>query len=414
MQNDVVIIGGGVAGLSCARELIKKGRQVLVLEANDKVGGRIATEENDGYLFDRGFQVLQTGYPDIDSYLDLDALNLHPFPAGVIIRFRGKFHEIADPRKHPGTILSTLGASVGTLGDRYRLLKLVRHVTGRPMAALFEEAEESALQFLKKSGFTDTFINSFFVPFFAGATLERSLEPSSHVLKYLVRVFAEGDACLPAEGMASIPKQLLADLPADTVRSKAKVVKIDGNTLTLENEEKLQAEKIIIATEESAIQNLVTGAPVRRSISETCLYFSTDWKPPFSDPFLVLNGEDDGPINNIAFPSLVSPRYAPPGKTLVCIVVLGEKWQAHKVLLEQVVRQGKEWFGRAVDNWQYLKTVRVNHALPEQAIPLPNPYKPYFISGGCVHICGEHQGVPGLLWALQSGKMLADKIGVEA
>lgn len=410
MQNDVIIIGGGVAGLSCARELIKKGRQVLVLEATDKVGGRISTEKVDGYFFDRGFQVLQTGYPDIESYLDLKGLQLNSFPSGVVIRCGGKFHEIADPRKHPAVILTTLGAPVGNLSDRFRMLKLVRHVTLKPMAALFEDKEESALEFLQNYGFTNTFIQSFFVPFFAGATLERSLTASSHVLKYLVRVFAMGDACLPAAGMSAIPEQLLGDLPAETVRYNARVEKVEPNCVTLEDGEQLEAAQIIIATEEPALQKLTTKGSARRSISETCLHFSTEWKPPFSNPFLVLNGENDGPVNNVAFPSLVSPDYAPPGKILVSVVVLGEKWQQEEDLHQKVLSQLKEWFGTTVESWEHLKTTRIYHALPEQNVPLANPYKvtPAIDSG--IYFCGEYNGVPGLLWALMSGKMTAENI----
>lgn len=42
---DVVIVGGGLSGLIAAREVLAAGREPLVLEANDRVGGRILTEE---------------------------------------------------------------------------------------------------------------------------------------------------------------------------------------------------------------------------------------------------------------------------------------------------------------------------------------------------------------------------------
>ena len=410
MQNDVVVIGAGVAGLSCARELCKLGRQVLVLEASNRVGGRIATERVDGYLLDRGFQVLQTGYPEIDSYLDLDGLELKAFPSGVVIRHGGDFHQIADPRKHPGSFLSTLSAPIGTIGDRFRMLKLVRLVTSRPMAEIFEDKEESALHFLQHYGFTEKFIHSFFVSFFAGATLERTLNASSHVLKYLVRVFALGKACLPAGGMGAIPLQLLNGLPNETVRYNARVEGVDGHTITLRGGEKVRADHIVLATEEPAVKKLLPNCNVRRSVSETCIYFSTDWKPPFANPFLVLNGGIDGPINNIAFPSMVAPRYAPPGKTLIAVVVLGEEWQQKSNLIELVLHQSREWFGDAVDSWVHLKTYIIDHALPEQLMPVQNPYQPPDTQEDSMYICGEHQGVPGLLWALMSGRLAAEKI----
>ncbi len=410
MQHDVVVIGGGVAGLTCAIKLHKQGRQVLVLEEKNQVGGRIATENVGGFLLDRGFQVLQTGYPDINSYLDLEGLHLKDFPSGVVIRYEGDFHQFADPRKHPGSLLSTVVSPIGTIGDRIRMLKLVRSVTKKTMAEIFEEKEETALAFLKGRGFTDTYINSFFIPFFAGATLERSLNASSHVLKYLVRVFAMGRACIPAGGMADIPNQLVSRLPEQTVRCNAKVERIDGNTVILSDGEDLQAKHIVLATEEPAFKQLVPESSVRRSVTETCIYFSADWMPPFKNPFLILNGETDGPINNMAFPSMVSSQYAPSGKTLIAIVVLGEEWQKKSNLSDLVLAQCEEWFGEKVKEWSHLKTYRIAHALPDQSLPMSSPYRLSDSEEENTVICGEHQGVPGLLWAMMSGRLAAEKI----
>lgn len=410
MQYDVLVIGGGVAGLTCAVELHKQGQQVLVLEQGNQVGGRISTENVDGFLLDRGFQVLQTGYPDIGSYLDLDKLDLKDFPSGVVIRFGGDFHLIADPRKHLGGLLSTMTAPIGTLGDRYRMLRLVHSVTQKPMSDIFQGKEETALDFLKRKEFTDTFINSFFIPFFAGATLERSLNASSHVLQYLVRVFAMGQACVPASGMSAIPHQLAARLPELSVRCNAQVKEIAGNTVTLSDGERLQAKSIVLATDEPSVKQLVPGSRVRRSVAETCIYFHAAWKPPFKHPFLVLNGETDGPINNIAFPSMVSSQYAPPGQTLIAVVVLGEEWQ-EKSNLEGLVRaQCVEWFGKGVEEWSHLKTYRIDHALPDQSLPLPDPFRLPGLKQEGILTCGEHQGIPGLLWAMMSGRMAAEKI----
>lgn len=408
MEYDVLIIGGGVAGLTCAIELHEKGKRVLVLEKNDQPGGRIATEEVDGFLLDRGFQVLQTGYPDISSYLDLDSLQLSAFPSGVMIRYGGTCYTIADPRKHPASLFFTLTAPVGTLGDRMRMLRLTRSLCGKSMEEIFQGEEVTTSQFLKKKGFTNTFINSFFIPFFAGATLKRSLNASSHVLQYLVRVFAMGEACLPAKGMASIPRQLADRLPEETLRCGAEVEKIDGRSVILRGGETLRAQKIVLATEESAVKELAPERSVRKSISETCLYFQSDGPPPVKHPFLILNGESNGPINNIAFPSMVAPNYAPSGKTLIAAVVLGEEWQNQEDLAGAVQAQCVDWFGQEAKKWSQLKTYRIEHALPDQSPPLPSPFQLPESRAGLV-ICGEHQGTPGLLWAIMSGRLAAEK-----
>ncbi len=55
MSLDVIVVGAGLAGLHAALRLQAAGREVIVLEASDAVGGRIRTDEVDGMLLDRGF-----------------------------------------------------------------------------------------------------------------------------------------------------------------------------------------------------------------------------------------------------------------------------------------------------------------------------------------------------------------------
>ena len=71
---DVVIVGAGLAGLACADDLTKAGLECRVLEGSDGVGGRVRTDAVDGYLLDRGFQILLTAYPEVQCRLDLEAL----------------------------------------------------------------------------------------------------------------------------------------------------------------------------------------------------------------------------------------------------------------------------------------------------------------------------------------------------
>ena len=71
----VVVVGAGMAGLRCALELQGRGLETLVLEAGDAAGGRVRTDEIDGFLVDRGFQVLLTAYPEARSTFDYGELD---------------------------------------------------------------------------------------------------------------------------------------------------------------------------------------------------------------------------------------------------------------------------------------------------------------------------------------------------
>ena len=414
MKYDVVIVGAGIAGLSCAAALHHKNLSFIILESCNRLGGRIKTDVIDGFQLDHGFQVLQTGYPEASRVLDFQKLKLKKFPSGVAVRYNKKFHVIADPRRHPKYLFSTLFSPIGTLKDRFLMLKLAKDVCRGSLEVLFDKEEQPAINFLQDWGFSAGFIDRFFVPFFAGACLDPNITASSHVLKYIFRVFAQGDATLPSEGMGGIPRQIAGRLPKDSIRYDSRVIGIDDTNVTLEDGSKFYGKTVVIATSQKALPGLVSSLSVPPSIGETCLYYSADWLPPHKEPFLLLNGEGRGPINNIAFPSLVSPDYAPPGKTLIVAVVLGRDNMARPDLEQRVRDQCADWFGVQVERWKHIQTFRIEHALPSQKPPTVHPYVPQEPVSKNLRIIGEHRSLPGIQWALLSGRMAAEAIISEA
>ncbi len=124
-NDPVVVVGAGVAGLACAKTLTQADVPVRVIEAGDDVGGRVRTDRVDGFLLDRGFQVLLTSYPDARRLLDYEALDLRLFHAGALVRSRGRFHRLSDPRRHPTEIAQTLSSDIPSFRDRVQMLRLV-------------------------------------------------------------------------------------------------------------------------------------------------------------------------------------------------------------------------------------------------------------------------------------------------
>jgi len=408
-ENPVIIVGGGIAGLACARRLHELGIPVRILEASGRTGGRIKTDHRDGYRLDRGFQVLQTAYPEAQRALDFSRLDLRRFAPGAMIRIRGRFHTVADPLRRPQALLDTLRAPIGGLGDRLRLLRLAHRVCRGPLEALFRQPETTAMAFLRAQGFSAKMIERFFVPFFGGVCLDPRIRASSRVLGYVLRMFASGDAAIPAMGMEEIPKQLAAGVPPEWVQTGTRVRRIGDENVLLEDGRSMPACAVVVATEGPETARLFGLPSAPASVAETCLYFGCDrasWHPAY----LLLNGDGRGPINNVSFPSGVSSAYAPTGKSLASVVVLGNPEEDDGVLLRKIQDQLADWFGPEVRRWRHLETYRIPHALPDQSPPTCNPTCPESQVRPGVFVCGEHGSLPGIQWALLSGRRAADAV----
>ena len=406
---DVIIVGGGISGLSCARILNERGISVLVIEKTGRPGGRVKTDREDGFLFDRGFQVLQTAYPEAQRFLNYQTLDLRTFVPGAVIRVDGSFYTIADPFRSPQNIIGTMTAPIGSLADRWRLLRLASKCCRGPLDNIFQGSDAPSKAFLRAEGFSDIMINRFFVPFFGGVCLDPEIQASSRVLKYVLRMFARGDAALPAEGMEAIPRQMADGLPPGCIRTGTRVVGVESNQVSLEDGTKLMAKAIVLATEGLETKRLLDLPQKNTFRGEICHYFACG-NPTIERAFLILNGEGVGPINNMAIPSLVAPGYAPKGESLISVVSLGASENNSSNLLKEVRLQLIEWFGQKAARWRHLRTYRIKHALPDQSPPTQDPTGSISVTKSGVWICGEHRGLPGIQWALASGRRVAEAI----
>ena len=214
---DVLIIGAGLTGLSAARHLYRQNFSVKVLEATDRVGGRVKTDRVDGYLLDRGFQVLLTQYPETKEWLDYDALDLKPFAPGATILNEQGIHQVMDPFRVPTAAFKTLAAPVGSLADKLRMLWLKNRLKGMTLEDIFAQPEITTLSAIQKYGFSERMLRNFFQPFIAGIFLENGLITSRREFDFVFKMFSEGDTAVPAQGMEEIPRQLVAQIPPDAV-----------------------------------------------------------------------------------------------------------------------------------------------------------------------------------------------------
>ncbi len=404
---DVLVVGAGLSGLACARQVHRRGLSVQVVESTDRVGGRVRTDLVEGFRLDRGFQVMLTAYPEAELELDYEALDLHAFYDGALVQYNGRFHRIADPFRHPFDVPKTLFSPVGTTADKVRVARIRRRLLHLSVPEIMEREEKTALEALRdRWGFSSNVIDRFFRPFFGGIFLDRSLETSSRMLEFIFKMFADGQAVLPAGGMENIPRQMRAHLPDDAVRLNTSVEAVDGQTVVLENGETMEASAVVVATSAPEAHRLIGNVSPVEGRSTVCLYYDAPGSP-LDDPVLVLNGEGVGPINNVVVPSDVAPGYAPEGRALVTAVVVGDPPEDGESLERAVRDQLISWFGLAAGGWTHLQTTHVPYALPDQSPPfLSSPERAVRRRPG-LYLCGDHRRTGSINGAIAAGRAAA-------
>ncbi len=396
----ITIIGAGIAGLTCAKYLKDRGIEALVLEASDGVGGRVRTDEFDGFKMDRGFQVLLTSYPETQKLLNYKDLNFKKLPSGARIRIGYDFFVMPNPLKNILTAPQALFSPVGGIFDKLKILRLNAEMRNADEPTV--RSEETTIEFLKNFGYSETMISRFFIPFFGGVFLEKDLATSASLFKFLFGMFSKGDIVVPENGMQEIPDQIAKHLSSDQIRLNDPVRRIEGTTIYLENNQTFKAAKIVLATEAGTSARLFGEVSNIDFNGTTCLYFESDSPLNFDDePYLIINSNTDEIINHILPISDVSPNYAPENKTLISVSIIGNK----EVKTEEVQTELAKWFG--TDKvWRHLKTYKIPNALPR--FFKDSATETNLKISETLYRCGDYTAYPSLNAAMKTGRQVAE------
>mmetsp|Transcript_158524 Transcript_158524/g.279895 ORF Transcript_158524/g.279895 Transcript_158524/m.279895 type:complete len:428 (-) Transcript_158524:102-1385(-) len=410
----VAVVGAGVAGLVCAKELEKAGIDIELFEAADRVGGRVQTDYYQGYKLDLGFQILLDAYPEARRHLDYSSLSLRCFAPGAVLAHAGQLKVVAHPLKYPWQLLGTFRTALAwglmsSVMDVLRLLKLVVHwIFSSPYRQLETASKvQTTSALLKDLGLSNNMVNQFLRPFFEAIYVSPLQEQSSAMFNFVLRMLAFGGAALPERGMRAIPEYLASTLKGqirlstsvEEVRSSG--VKVDGDWKSFD--------AVVVATAWPAASSMLALSPPRATRSATW-YFALQSPPPVADPLIILQsyGKDDpceselmrSRVVNIGFPSTVQPSYAPPGHALAAVTVMG--MQAEEAWVRSQV---ESMLGMDCSSWQLLRKYDIGFHQPAQ-VPLQLPGDVATSVDG-IFCCGDHRSYPTLDGAMLSGRLVA-------
>ncbi|MGW5353716.1 NAD(P)/FAD-dependent oxidoreductase [Streptomyces sp. NPDC004031] len=399
---DVIVIGAGLAGLAAAHHLLDAGLTVGVLEATERVGGRMATDTVDGFRLDRRPQLLNTSYPEFHRVPGLRGLPLAALAPGALVRAGGRGYRVGDPR-------GIRAAGLGSALDRARLAATLGRLAGAPDGRLAARPETTAAQALARRGFAPRSVEGFLRPLLAALLCDPELQTSSRVADLVLRGFARGRTCVPAGGAASLPERLAAALPPGTVRLGTRAERVAVHSVRTADGTELPCRAVLVATGARAAADLLPGLRVP-GFHQVTVYHHTAPAAPLREPVLVLDADRLGPVSHSLPASAIDPTRAPAGRPLITSVVLGPPPDGDS---DKTVRAHlAELYDTPTDEWELLG-VRTD---PEAVAAMPAPHdlhRPVRLLDG-LYVCGSHRTSSTVQGALISARRAASTVARDA
>lgn len=392
MSRPIVVVGAGLAGLVCARRLYRAGFPVLIIEADSRAGGRLKTDEIQGFRMDRGFQVYFSAYPNAGLELDLPALNLRPFEPGARMWDGKRFREFHRDNVIEMGINAVTGRSPVPMGDLMRTAEWDRDVKQTLTNDIWKQEDRSVAEMLKEARFTDQFMEGFVRPFFGGIFLDRQMDVSANMFKFVWKMLSVGNTSVPAEGMEEIPRQIAGQLPSEIFRFNSRVDRLvkEGNRVTgvqLTTGEVIEAHSVVVAVEAPEAERLTGIKTPGGAKGSTTIYFDAA-ESPTDSAILLVNNSGMGEVNHVVDMSQLSRSCAPVRRRLIAATILGVPNESDSALAKNVRYEISQWLPKSgVTSWRPLKVDRIPYA--------QMPMKPGFRD----HLPSCHTGTAGLFLA---------------
>ena len=399
-HTDIIILGAGPAGLACALKCQQLGREYLLIEGSNRIGGRLGSLYEDGYIFDLGFQVYNSAYVNTNRLLDLDELNLKYFKPGAAVHYGNSFQVVSDPLRDISKVFSTIFSNITTVSDKLKILSLKNSLSNYNIEE--DKTDDiTTLRFLKQYGFSEKMIDNFFIPFFSGIFHEKTLDTSSKFFKYVFSNFNNGLASLPEKGMQVIPEQLMSKIDIERVMMEKTAINIDdGNKVIFDDGDIIKGENIILTGESTTL-----AEKIKYEYNEVnTIYFTTENEIENGD-YIHLYPEDNL-INNIAIPSSISSAYSNGHSHLISITIL--EYDCSDIeLIKKIRKRLSNYYGGEPGSYDFLRTFSISKATIKQ--PVGHFERKKIVKNGLI-IAGEQSTNGSIEGAIISGLNAADQL----
>ncbi|WP_069811746.1 NAD(P)/FAD-dependent oxidoreductase [Streptomyces sp. TP-A0874] len=411
---DVIVVGSGLAGLSAAHRIAEAGLSVAVLEASGRPGGRMVTDQVDGFLLDRSGRLLTTGSMELTRHAGLSSLVLRPFSAGVLVRSGGRSRRMPELRSTRGALTTVRALAHAARAprsdalDQARLTAALNRLAGTPTGRTLARPERSAAEALSSRGLPARTVDGFLRPLLAALLGDPELTTSSHCADLALRGYARGRLCLPAGGASALPDLLAAALPPDTVCTGVRAVSAATTSVTTADHGVLGCRAVVVATDARSASELLPGLRVPDFHPATVLHHTAE-AAPTEEPALFLDADRRGPVSHTAVVSATDPSRTPPGRPLITSTVLGPvSAEPIGVLDKAARRQLAELYGTCTEDWELIGAHHDPEAVP--AMPAPHDFqRPVRLLSG-LYVCGDHRDTSSVEGALISGRRAADAL----
>jgi phytoene dehydrogenase-like protein len=386
----------------------------LIIEADSRPGGRLKTDELQGFRMDRGFQAYFSAYPNAGLELDLQALNLRPFQPGALFWDGKRMKEFHRDNIVEMGIACFTGKTLVPIGDLVRTMEWDRELKQTLTNDIWKAEDKPVAEMLKEERFSAAFLENFVRPFFGGIFLDRSLDVSANMFKFIWKMISVGNVSVPALGMEEIPRQIAAQLPNELFRFNTRVDQLvkTGSAVTgvrLTTGEEIEAQAVVVAVDAPEAQRLTGVKTPGGARSATTIYFDAD-ESPTEDAILVVNGTSMGQVNHLVDVTKASKERAPRGHRLIAATIIGVPSQADAALAKNVRYEISQWLPKAgATKWRPLKVDR----LPYAQLPTPPGFRnaaPPTNAGDGLFLAGEFTHYAGVDGACLSGRTCAESI----